>query len=134
MANQISFKYRPSYHQVTKYNWDDASRNPYPGWKVAVRHTPSGWKVGIMTYSEYDEWDKEHSQPFNKAAQARQRELHPAEDDRSQADGDPDIQEHVAGKLTTEKNRRLHSRHQPLQNCHPQVASLLGSSMRSAKK
>ena len=71
VANQISFKYRPSYHQVAKYNWDDASSNPYPGCKVEVKHTPSGWKVGIMTNSEYDEWNKEHSQPFNKAAQDR---------------------------------------------------------------
>ena len=44
LANQISFKYRPSFHQVEKYKWDDASRNPYPGWKVAIGHTPSGWK------------------------------------------------------------------------------------------
>ena len=78
MANQISFKYRPSYHQVEKYKWDDASRNPYPGWKVAIGHTPSGWKVGIMTDSEHTEWVNEHSQPFSKAAQARQRELHAA--------------------------------------------------------
>ena len=75
MANQISFKYRPSYHQVEKYNWDDAYRNPYPGWRVAVGHTPSGWKVGIMTDSEYIGWNK---QPQSKAAQERKRELQAA--------------------------------------------------------
>ena len=72
MAPQISFKYRPSFHQVDKYNWEDVDRNPYPGWKLAVGHTPSGWKVGIMTDAEYTEWN---NQPQNKAAQERKKEL-----------------------------------------------------------
>ena len=75
MAPQISFKYRPSYHQVDKYNWEDTDRNPYPGWKLAVGHTPSGWKVGIMTDAEYTEWNK---QPQSKAAQERKKELQTA--------------------------------------------------------
>ncbi len=110
VANQISAKYRPSYHQVDKYDWDDSSRNPYPGWKVAIRHTSSGWKVAVMTNAEYDTWSIKHSQPFSKAAQARQKELHPTEEDRrSQANKDlklteQDIQEPEAGNPMAVKN------------------------------
>ena len=82
VANQISAKYRPSYHQVDRYDWDDSSRNPYPGWKVAIRHTSSGWKVAVMTNAEHATWSTEHSQPSSKAAQARQKELHPTGEDR----------------------------------------------------
>ena len=72
MAPQISHKFRPSFHQVNKFDWGDFNRNPYPGWKLAAGHTPSGWKVGIMTDAEYTEWD---SQPHNKIAQERKEVL-----------------------------------------------------------
>ena len=96
MANQISFKYRPSYHQVEKYNWDDAYRNPYPGWRVAVGHTPSGWKVGIMTDSEYIGWNE---QPQSKAAQERKREL--------QAAAAAAVVETITGATPTEEDEGL---------------------------
>ena len=68
MAPQISHKYRPSFHQVSKFDWEDINRNPYPGWKLAAAHTPSGWKMGVMTDAEFTKWD---SQPQNRWAQDR---------------------------------------------------------------
>ena len=47
IANQISFKYRPSFHQVKKYKWDDVSRNPYPAgkWRLDTPPLDGRWAL-----------------------------------------------------------------------------------------